>query len=342
MKNSRRNIIIGVVVVVIIGILFLLFRPQSAPVANYIIEDVTQGSIEVSVSASGRAVATKSQNMTARTSARVVNVLVSTGDEVTEGTVLVQLDNTDLQSAYKNAQYAFNSAVYRREQAKNAMVYDDNAVKQAQQAVNQAQLGVETAKRNLENDKIVAPFSGQITAVNVKVGDTASLASPAVTIQTVNQVEGILNINEIDVTKVALGQELNAEIDAISGIRSAKIYSIVNTAETINGVVTYLGKIRFNDATNIRPGMSLNAEIIVSKKDNVILVPAGALIQSNGITKVKVFKGKNAQNVDIIEEREIKIGLNNNSVAEVIEGLQNGDKVVITLDEDSGSGGLFN
>jgi len=268
MKDSRRNIIIGVIVVVIIGILFLLFRPQSQPVANYIVEDVTQGSIEVSVSASGKAVATKSQNLTAKTSARVANVLVSTGDEVTEGTVLVQLDNIDLQNAYKNAQYAFNSAVYRREQTKSAIVYDDNAVKQAQQAVNQAQLSVESAKRNLENDKIIAPFSGQITTVSVKVGDTASPSSSAVIIQTVNQVEGILNINEIDITKIALGQQLNAEIDAISGVRSAKIYSIVNTAETINGVITYLGKIRFDDSSKIRPGMSLNAEIIVSKKDS--------------------------------------------------------------------------
>jgi len=342
MKKSTRNIVIGVGILAVVLAIFLMTRPATTTKQTYITEEVRKGNIEMVVSATGKVVALKSQNISARVSAKVVNVLVSTGDDVEEGSVLAYLDRTDLESAYKNAQYAFNAAVYRRDQLKNAPLYDDYAVKQAQQQVNQAQLSVESAKRNLENDKLIAPFKGQVTAVNIKVGDTTSPTASAFSMQTIGQVEGTLSVNEVDIVKIKRDQEVVAEIDAVGGTRDAVIYSIVNNADVINGVVTYLAKIRFDDITDLRPGMTLNGDVIVEKKENVVIVPSGALTQVNGVTKVKVIVGKNAQGNDLLEEREVKIGLNNNSEAEVLEGLAAGDKVAIVLEsDDSSSSSLF-
>jgi len=89
-------------------------------------------------------------------------------------------------------------------------------------------------------------------------------------------------------------------------------------------VVYYQVDIIFNDVKEgIKPGMTADIVIEAEKKENVLVIPRGAMKKRDSERIVKVFSGKN------IVEKQIKTGLEGDDFVEVISGLKEGDQVVI-------------
>ncbi|WKZ30500.1 MAG: efflux RND transporter periplasmic adaptor subunit [Candidatus Dojkabacteria bacterium] len=338
---QNKKVLYGIIGILAIIVLFFLFSPRGGaqPQANSLTETVRKGDIALTVAASGRVVAKQSRNVSPETSGKISLVYVGTGDEVNAGQVLAEIENKQITDAVKAAESAFNAASSARNAIRNAPTMPGQEAAKAQQVsaaqgmVNRAKSNLDAAREAAETLKIKAPFAGEVTKVNVNVGDMASPAQPAFSMQTSTDLEATLQINEIDIMNVTEGQVVLAEIDAVRETRKASIYSVVNTGDLVNGVVTYLAKVRFEDIKNLRPGMSLNADIEVASKKDVILVPSAAITKRENKSFVKVVTSKNAQGQPQTEDREIVVGLNNNSYAEVESGLNEGDEVVLTFEE---------
>lgn len=224
-------------------------------------------------------------------------------------------------SALKAAQAQYERDVVALEQAQRNL---DTQLRTAQANVERDQIALEQAQRNIERARIVAPFDGVVSAVNFSVGDSAGTTT-AVVVVDLSTLQVKVNIAEIDIAKIKVGQTAQVTLDALIGkTYNATIAAIGPVATITQGVVNY-PVIAVVDNTDgaIKPGMTANLSIIVDRRDNVLLVPARA-VRSQGNQRIVnvLYKGQTIAT-------PVTIGLTNDQFAEVISGLLEGDQVVI-------------
>ncbi|MBI2278502.1 MAG: efflux RND transporter periplasmic adaptor subunit [Candidatus Brennerbacteria bacterium] len=160
---------------------------------------------------------------------------------------------------------------------------------------------VEKAARNLEDAKqalaeryVYAPFAGVIAAVDVERGDAVSAGTAVATLIT-NQRIAEITLNEVDAAKVEAGQAATLTFDALSDLETKGEVTEVDTlGEVSQGVVSYGITLAFSaDDARIKPGMSVAVSIITNRKENVLLVPGGAVKSQNGASYVEVIGSVN-------------------------------------------------
>jgi RND family efflux transporter MFP subunit len=205
------------------------------------------------------------------------------------------------------------------------------SVAQAQHSVELAQKSLEEAQRQLDEAVLTAPFAGVIAGVYVKEGDlipTPTMApKPIIYLIDPAQMELIIELDEIDVPEVKLGQEAVISIDALPDKEFiGKITAIFPLPIEEGGVVLYNVKINFDvsEHSPVKIGMSATADIIIDKRSNVLLVPDRAIqkdSQGNPVVKVMI----NGQ----IQERQVVTGISDGLKTEILSGLREGEVVVI-------------
>jgi len=229
----------------------------------------------------------------------------------------VKINDSDLKAAqatYTNAQVAL-------EQAQKNL---ETKLATAQATLDNAKLNVEQAQRALDNAKLVAPYDGVVSAVNYGIGDNAM--GTAVTIVDLSVLQVKVTIAEVDVAKVKLGQTAKMTLDALTGkTYNAKVIAISPVGAVTSGVVNYTATLEITDADSaIKPGMTANLTIEVERRDNVLLVPTRA-VTTKGNQKVVTVKQK-----DQSVTKAVTVGLSNDIFIEIMDGLQEGDVVVIS------------
>jgi len=340
MKKTITIIVIGLILVAVAVTIFSSksTTDTSGNVITY--EKVTKGDINLTVSANGSVVSKLTQNITTKLGSKVTEVNVKVGDKVTKDQQIAKLDDYDLSQAVKSAQYNFNSAYYRREQLNVAAIKDDNAIKQAQQQLNTASISLETANNNLKNANITSPIDGTITSLNIKINEFPSLTLPLASVQNLTSLEALLNVNEIDVNKVKVGQEVALTIDAIDGVINGKVTKIEDTGLSINGVINYIVRADIEKIDGLKPSMTINADIEVENKVGVLRIPSSSVKIVDNTSTVQVVKeGTNLSKILVTDLDTIKIetGLNNNSYVEVKSGIKEGDLIVTSITKASAS-----
>ncbi|MEE8418741.1 MAG: HlyD family efflux transporter periplasmic adaptor subunit, partial [Dehalococcoidales bacterium] len=140
------------------------------------------------------------------------------------------------------------------------------------------------AEKQLLEAVLTAPFSGIITDVNADEGDTVTPAVPVFRLIDNGRMELIVDVDEIDIAFVIEGQEVIIELDALPEITiEGKVSYIHELPRKEGGVVLYRVRIEFDvpDGSGIRSGMSANADIILDKQSDVLLVPNRAIRQNS-------------------------------------------------------------
>ncbi len=200
-------------------------------------------------------------------------------------------------------------------------------VKSAQANVDQARAARDLAQAHLEDAVLRAPFDGLITHVDFDLGSfvPAGRVVLGVADQSARQVK--LNIDETDIAQVRIGENVTLDLDAYPGeTLKARVTDVAASATTTQGVVNYVVTITLDPTTvPARFGMTANANIEVARKENVLLIPNGAIRASNSKRLVTVDKG-NGKTLDL----EVKLGLANDQETEVVEGLSEGQAVLIS------------
>jgi HlyD family secretion protein len=218
-------------------------------------------------------------------------------------------------------------------------------VERAQAEVRQVQNQLAQQNVQLVETRIVAPLAGEITGKYVNEGElvasaTAGFAQGAVLVRVADltQMQVRVNVNEVDVAKVRVGQPVDVKVDGAPGkVYAGKVASIAPASLTANqgtaaganttAVVRFEVKIRVaNPDARLRPGMTAQAAIILEKRAGTLVLPAEAMQPGDKVTIVTgTEKEKNLKK----EEKTIKVGLKNDADVEVLEGLKAGDKVEV-------------
>ncbi|HUX35559.1 MAG TPA: efflux RND transporter periplasmic adaptor subunit [Candidatus Paceibacterota bacterium] len=211
---------------------------------------------------------------------------------------------------------------------------------QAQQlSIQQKENALADAKDNLANYYVRAPFSGIIAELDIVNGDSVSAGTAIATMVNYQNIAEI-SLNEVDVSKVKIGQKATLTFDALPDLTlTGKVIGIDTIGTVTQGVVTYNVKIAI-DANNasIKPGMSVSASIITEVKNDVLLVPNSAVKASGSSSYVQVFNSSSTYSaassgqgvVSAIPPSQVQvvIGDSNDSVTEITSGLNEGDTIV--------------
>jgi HlyD family secretion protein len=207
-------------------------------------------------------------------------------------------------------------------------------VQLAQYQVQQAEIAVRQLELRLEQARLVAPIDGVVTAVNLVEGSPAPTGMPAITLGDLNHLEVVVNLPEVDVAQVAPGQEAVIIPEATPDTRlKGKVVSVAPMGSQIQGVVNFPVTIALEEnAPSVRAGMTVQVQIAVARRENALLVPRRALIARGGQTFVTVMRGDQTETVPV------RIGMRGDTMAEVLEGLQEGDVVVVPAAQAGASG----
>ncbi len=192
-------------------------------------------------------------------------------------------DRDSAQTAYDSA-VAQLEAAQAQEKASHAQLDSAMAKLEAARAqIKQAEAELELAQVNLNHTKILAPITGIVISRNVDVGQTVAASLQAPTLFTIAQdlteMQVDTNVSEADIGRIAIGQEATFTVDAFPNLTfQGKVIDIRNAPVTVQNVVTYDVVIRVkNPGMKLRPGMTVNASILVAHKDQVLKIPNSAL-----------------------------------------------------------------
>ncbi len=207
------------------------------------------------------------------------------------------------------------------------------------QAEQQYKIQLQNALVNLENQKsnfvktvILAPFDGYVVSVGFKKNDVVSQItySSGADIELVDttavRFEGL--VDEIDITKVKTGQKANIAVDAVPNKTFTGTVSFISPYGTPNtsGVVQFTVYIQLDPTdVDLKGTLSATADITVANAQNLLLVTVAAVTTTSAGSFVTVVTGANGQT----QKRQVTLGQQNSTQAEVLSGLKEGDKVVI-------------
>lgn len=403
LKSANRGVLIGgvLVAVLIIGAVVVLatnIRPPAQTFGGAEPVKSFTGDLSESVTASGQLLPMRDAMLSMSVPGIVTAVNVKVGDKVTEGTALIQLDDTiakqnvaKAETALKLAQvkvdtaqhdfqtranwspngFQVNAAVDQMQNAAAAVQatqaqYDkvaylpfvsstpqsqalqtatnnfnmaqanlnylvtnrpDLAIAQdnlnaALLGLNAAQIDLDTANRTLDKLTLLAPFDGTITAVNVEVGESAT--GPVAEISTMDQLDVIMDIDEMDVGALKVGQPAALTFDAYPGVAvSGKVTSIAPKANSTANVVNFEVHLGVDKTDlDLRAGMTVNAVIQTVSLTKVLLVPNEAVRQDDsGKYFVMVVTPNGSQ------KTEVTIGARNHSYTQIMSGIKDGDEL---------------
>ncbi len=229
------------------------------------------------------------------------------------------------------------SALSSIDDAKTSGASADLGMRSAELSVSQAEAALSDAQKALADHQVRAPFDGLVAKVSAKVGDKAANGTAVATVVTARQLVNI-SLNEIDAAKVAKGDKATLTFDAIDGLTLAGHVSNVDLVGTVSqGVVSYSVEIVFDDVdARVKPGMTVNANIIAKAKQDVLLVPSSAVkSQSSGkyvlVLPQKYSEAEAAAGVSSSEAPQrvmVTVGDSNDSSVEIVSGISEGDQVV--------------
>ena len=386
-KKIIRYSAIGVTAVVVISVLVSLMR-TGVQKKDLVLSTVDKGTIEVSVSASGKVAPAFEEIITSPINSRIVEVYRRGGDSVDVGTPILKLDLQSTETEYKKLLDEEQMRRYKLDQLRvnNQTKLSDMAmqikvsamklnrmkvelrnehyldslgagttdkVRQAELSYNVAQLEYEQLKQQYDNEKEVAAAELQVQELDFNIFrknlaemkrtlDDAQIRSPRKAILTYinNQVGAqvpqggqLAIISDLSHFKVegeiadTYGDRVAAGGKAIVKIGTEKLEGVVSSVTPLskNGVISFSVQLVDDNNRRLRSGLKTDVYVMNAVKEDVMRIANASYYVGRGEYELFVMTAE-----DEIVKRKVQLGDSNFEYAEVISGLQPGDRVVVS------------
>lgn len=292
MKKIQKLIFVaGAILFVIAGLIVLFSRMKSSD-ADAAVETapVTRGTIRKTVQATATVTPENKLDIIPSTAGRAESVEVEMGMKVKQGQVLLWMSSSE-----------------------RAAMLDAARAKGSKE--------IEFWKDVYKPTAVVAPLDGTIISRNVVPGQTVNTTTNVFVMSDRLIIEA--DLDETDLGKVAIDQRVEASLDGFPGEQlRGKVYKIAYASTTVNNVTTYKVDVLLDEIPDfMRSGMTANVTFIIDQHQDVLRIPAAA-VQGGGVVFVQdADSGK-------LQSREVKLGLNDGKMVEVVFGLKEGEQVV--------------
>jgi HlyD family secretion protein len=375
-------------ILALLGVLAIVRGGGDTPAVR--VGEIERRDLVSTVSASGNIRARRQVDVSSEVSARVLELLVEEGDEVEEGQLLLTLDPTRFAAALQRAQASLSQARANLTQARANAVRAERTFQRTAQlrtvtppvvseqefeeaetqlevaranltatefTVAQAEAGVDEAQEQLDRTVFTAPIDGKVTRLNVEEGETVIVGtmnnpgSLVLSVSDLSVIEVVVEVDETDVPRLALGDSARIEIDAFpdrdfagliteignSAVRPPSQQGSSTPAIDFEVVITIT-----DPGAELRPDLSATAEIITEQRKDAVAVPIIALtvrdredVDSTRFELPPTAPGdiQDVEGVFIVEEdrvffQPVVVGITGEEHFEVLSGPEPGTEIV--------------
>ena len=199
-----------------------------------------------------------------------------------------------------------------------------------------SELSLENARDVLENYTIKAPISGTVVEKNYKTGDTldsTAAAGPMAVIYDMSCLTLTLNIDELYIRDIEVGQTVQIEADAVPGQSfEGKVDRIGVNGNVLSGVTTYPVRVKLEDYGALLPGMNVTAEIVTEEALDVLTIPVSAVQRGNTVLVVDAEAAADPEKGIPAGYRQVavEVGRSDEEYIEIRSGIQEGEMVAVS------------
>lgn len=370
---SKKKLVIGVGLIFVVALGFFLFGGKSKKEnMQLVMTKTSRSTIENSVTATGTVEPVVKVEVGTQVSGIIDKIYVDYNSEVTKGQLLAEMDKVNLQAELvsKNAELASSKTEYEYQQnnyARSKVLHGKQLIsdtdfetatynyEKAKSSYERVQSEMTKVRRNLEYAIITSPIDGVVINRAVEEGQTVAAGFSTPTLFTIandlTQMRVIADVDEADIGQVEEGQNVKFQVDAYpEDVFEGKVTQVRLEATTTSNVVTYEVVISaYNPDLKLKPGLTANVTIYTLERQNVLTVPSRSLrfvpdeeiLESINITvenpSIETPMGKRVvwqKNGNTLVPKIITVGVSSLNVVEVIEGLSDGDEVVLELSSE--------
>ena len=309
-------------------------------------------SIRFAVSAAGEIVPADQVSVRPEVNGKLEKLPVDVGDAVKAGELMFQLDDRDLRIQQGSQKNSIERSRLELEQAERNFrraeelfksrlvaqeVFDDSrtSFELAKNSLNNAQKALDLIEYQLLKTRVTAPFDCTVLTRPVSVGQAVSgsggfnSGTEILTIANLNDLIINAHINQADVTRLHMNQDVEVTVEAVPGLKIiGKVERVAPQATIKNNIKGFAARILLKDVDRrVRPGMTANISIPVASAENVVAAPLAAVFTEYNPETKQQERFAWVKSGEEWERRMISIGVSDYFFAEVTSGLKAGEVV---------------
>ena len=305
-KKTRNKLMIFVVVILVLGVIVIAnLNKNDRPTFNVETEEIRNQKVVQTITASGTLNPAQQVKVSAKVSAKILQIFVKEGEQVEVGQKLVELDSRQYRASYQSSlanlkSQEANLKTVMNELKRKKELYQNNHISKAElediearaemakSQLKQARASVEQAEDALDKTTLEAPISGIITDLKKEVGEMA-LGSQftqdvILVISDMSRMEVVIEVDETDIVDVNVGDSCQIELDALPEQKYNGVVKEIAHSATIKNQGTQEQVTNFEVTIDVldrdrrfRPGMSATVDVITAIRDSVPAIPIQAL-----------------------------------------------------------------
>lgn len=274
----------------------------------------------------GSLVAKERVDLVSEVSGRVIDIRFKEGEFVRRGTVLVKLNDDELQTQLKRAQYQYGLLKEKLERQK--ILLNKDAVSredfdQVQTEYNVLSQDIEQLKSKIDKCEVKAPFDGMLGFRNVSLGAYLVPNSKITTLVDIKNLVIEFSIPEKYATKKLIGSIAKFTVQGSTKEYSARVYAIDPELDVKTRSIMFRAAYTNSDGL-LRPGMSAKVSLATGQSSSSIYVPNEALISDISGKLIWIIREGKAKSIIV------KTGVRTIDKIEILDGINQGDSVITT------------
>lgn len=341
-KSNRKRFFIGLIglAAIIAGVTYYQSTGKTSPTVQQQVVSAERRDISTVIAATGTITPVNTVDISSKITAQIKEVKVKENEQVIPGQVLVILEDTGLQAQVTQAKERLTNAAvkYDRTSRMNGIGGASNEeLDNSRMDYNIAQANYDEVISKLNETVITSPIAGTVIGKPLAAGEMVAqgVNNPTVilTVADMSQMQINAKVDQTDIGKVGLGQEVTFTVDAYPGKEFTGRVSTISRKPTVEQNVTYYQvTIDVDNAENkLNPGMVARVSIKVNESKGALTVPLAA-IRTDKTGKFVVVMDQNGQTRNV----PVTTGNTGEDRVEITSGLNDGDKIVIAPVKTSG------
>jgi membrane fusion protein, multidrug efflux system len=300
---------------------------QAMPPVQVVAIEAKRQTVSEALSLVGSIAASETVEIKAETEGIVQEILFDEGQRVTRGQLLVRLDESKLKSSLDEIKANFELSKSKFERSKQLLqdkLLSLQEYEELASTFSAMEAGLGLKERQLRDARIYAPFSGIVGARQVSPGQVITRNSVLTWLVDLDTVKAEVKVPEKYLRQVQAGQALEFGVAAFPGEKfRGELYFI--SPQIDESTRTVLVKARIpNPNIKLRGGMFASLDLTVQVRESAIVIPESALMSNGDNFSVFVVDDKN-----VVQMRPVEVGYRLPGKAEVLKGLNAGEKVIV-------------
>lgn len=293
---------------------------------------VENGRIARSITVPGTVEPIRTVGVNAQLAGALRTVVAEEGTYVDEGAVLATVDDREIVAQLGSAQASYELAkatLDRSERLRDRQVMTMAEYERDRAAYAAAAAQLEQLRTRAGYATIRASITGIVTEKLVEAGDIVGNQTRLYTIADISTMVVRVQVSELDVVLISQGDPVAVQLDAFPGrTLSGRVRRVFPSADPASRLVPVEVAITGPDARLARPGFLARMTFALGARENVMLVPASAIVSDGGSPAVFVIRNDRA------ERRPVTTGVTSEGQVEIVNGVQTGEAVVVAGNND--------